>query len=105
MPTRAAHVFKEINRVAGMPAFDQFSYGTLVNIMGQAGFVDVKSEDISKNIWPMLHAFSLIGTVPYQISRPVGKTGKLPNAMSGAELWRYRKLWRYNIISGYKPAS
>ena len=105
MPPRAAYVFKEINRVAAMPAFDQFSYGTLVNIMGQAGFVDVKSEDISKNIWPMLHAFSLIATVPYQISRLVGKTGKLPNAMSGAELWRYRNLWHYNIISGYKPSS
>ncbi len=103
MPTRVASVFKEINCVAAMPAFDQFNYGTLTRMLKQTGFVDVECEDISKNIWPMLHAFSLMAMVPYQLSRLLNKTGKIPNAMSGVELWRYRNLWRYNVLSGRKP--
>jgi hypothetical protein len=72
--------------------------------MSDIGYVDIESQDLTEQMMPMLHAFSLIGTFPLAVMRRLGKAEKAVNAMSGVEMYKYRGAWSYKVWSGRKPA-
>lgn len=92
-----------VNQLAAMPSFDRFYDGVLEELLGQAGFREVTTRDITAHIWPMLQAFRTMAVVPYTILRAIGKAHKVPNAMSAVEFWRYRRYIRYIAYSAIKP--
>ncbi len=102
MPPRCARVLREINEVAAMPSFQRFEHGLLEGLVEAAGFSQVKSEDITERMLPMIRAFAVMGAVPYAIGVLTGKRRKVVNAMSAVEFWRYRRYWRYNVITAAK---
>lgn len=103
MAPDAAHSFQEINRVAAMPGFELFEYDVLEALLSATGFIDLESRDLTTRMWPMLRTFAILGSVPYRLSKVGRFSDKLPNAMSGVELWRNRHLWAYQAISAKKP--
>jgi len=103
MPARAARVIRKINEVAAMPSFQRFEHGVLERIVFEAGFTEVKTEDITDHMIPMVRAFAIIGAIPYAIGTLTRRPAKVINAMSAVEFMRYRRHWRYNIVTAVKP--
>lgn len=99
MAPRSRRIFREINTYAAMPSFQTFTHGTLEHLVSEAGFKNVKSVDITSQMLPMVRIFYWLGLVPYSIGRLIRRPEKVPNAMSGVELWRYRRHWRYIVVS------
>lgn len=102
MPSRCARVMREINQVAAMPGFQRFEHGVLEGLVDAAGFSQTKTEDITEHMLPMIRALAIMGAVPYAIGILAGKRHKVINAMSAVELSRYRRYWRYNVITAVK---
>jgi len=97
----SSEALERINRLAAMPSFQKFYHGVLEEMLSEAGFEDIQSEDLTNGMLPMLHAFSILGTIPYAISRAIGRTSV--NTMSGVEMWKHRGDIRYNAFSATKP--
>ncbi len=93
----------EINGVAAMPAFQRLEHGTLDQLLSQAGFVDVASEDITSNMLPMLKFFATAGYLPYLLGATVGRSDLVVNSKAGVEFYQHRNCWRYNIHTCRKP--
>ncbi|MFI6107066.1 class I SAM-dependent methyltransferase [Streptomyces sp. NPDC051310] len=98
---RADSVVSDICELAAMPAM--LPHGHLERLVGEAGFAVESVTDITARVLPMLHAFSLLGRVPYAVARSVGRGDLLVNAMSGVELYRHQETWRYNICTAARP--
>lgn len=106
VPETSAHderFMTEINQVAAMPAFQRLEYGTLERLLGEAGFVDVQTQDITENMLPMLRAFATAGWVPYLIAAGLGRSSAVVNSKAGVEFYQHRRCWRYNVITCRKP--
>lgn len=97
------YAFARVNELSAMPSFQRFDHGVLEQLIVAAGYEKVTVEDITANMLPMVHAFSIVGWIPYQIAKLLNKTHKLVNAMSAVEFWKYRKHFRYNIYTACKP--
>ncbi|MDQ0144974.1 class I SAM-dependent methyltransferase [Pseudarthrobacter niigatensis] len=97
------YAFAKVNELSAMPSFQRFDHGVLEQLIAATGFEKVAVEDITANMLPMVHGFSIIGWVPYQVAKWLNKTHKLVNAMSAVEFWKYRKHFRYNIYTACKP--
>jgi cyclopropane fatty-acyl-phospholipid synthase-like methyltransferase len=104
MPCRAAQVIRRINEIAAMPGYQRFEHGVLVDLVSDAGFSQVKTEDITEHMVPMVRAFAIIGAIPYAIGVLTRRQEKVINAMSAVEFMRYLRYWRYNIVTAVKPA-
>jgi sterol 24-C-methyltransferase len=102
MSARAAWAFRTVNEVAAMPAYQVFDHGVLEDMIGSAGFSDVRVEDVTRNMLPMLRVFAVAGLVPYGLAALTGQRRRVINAMSAVEFWRYRAHFRYNIYSAGK---
>jgi ubiquinone/menaquinone biosynthesis C-methylase UbiE len=103
MSTRAAKKYREINELAAMPSFQQFNHGVQEALMREAGFENVRAQDITLNMLPMVKTFAYIAHVPYKLLSLVGIQRRFVNMMSAVELWRYRRHFRYNIYTANKP--
>jgi ubiquinone/menaquinone biosynthesis C-methylase UbiE len=102
MDKREKWAFETIIEGSAMHSYPYFTHGSFTGILTDAGFVDVRIEEITKRILPMLHKFSQIALLPYQIIKLFGRQKKYVNTTSGVELYRYRNDFRYNVISAEK---
>jgi sterol 24-C-methyltransferase len=93
----------EINQVAAMPAFQRLEHGVLEQLLTDAGFVDVQSQDITARMLPMLKVFATAGWLPYLAGAVAGRTDLVVNSMAGVEFFLHRDCWRYNVYSCRKP--
>lgn len=103
MKPRAARMFKKVNELAAMPAFQQFNHGVQETMMREAGFENITVKDITGHMTPMFKMFAYVAYVPYKILSLFHQQDKFVNAMSAVEFWRYRKHFRYNIYTATKP--
>ena len=103
-PARDEQFMTEVNQVAAMPAFQRMEYGTLERLLGEAGFVDVQTEDITSNMLPMLRLFAAAGWLPYLVASGLGQTASVVNSKAGVEFYLHRQSWRYNIYTCRKPS-
>lgn len=96
-----------INKYAAMPANQSFEPGVLESLLSQAGFQNIRTEDISKNILPMMWLFYIIAYVPYLFVRLFRLQSHFINTMAGVEGYRGMKYHysRYIIVTAQKPAN
>ena len=97
---------EEVNRNAAMPANASFTQGTMERMLEEQGFVDIKSEDISENVKPMMRLFFLVAYIPYLIICFLGLKHWFVNTVAGVQGYRVlkRKLWRYVVVTAKKPS-
>lgn len=93
---------KQVNEVASMPAFNEFTFDNMPKLLAAAGFSSVSVKDISKRILPMLKQFSDKARLPYNIARKLHVENHVINAMSAVVFWDNQNLMRYNIITASK---
>jgi hypothetical protein len=72
----------------------------------KAGFEDVRIEDISQNIMPMLWFFHIVAYVPYLLIKWFGLQSYFINSMAAVEGYEAMKkrYTRYIIVTARKPA-
>ena len=104
MPVEAKQAVTRVNRLAAMPAFNEFTYGTLENALETSGFESVHSWDITERMLPLLRKFERKARLPYRIATWLQLQDHFVNAMSAVVLTKHINLWRYNIISATKPS-
>lgn len=93
----------EVNQVAALPAFQRFEHGVLAQLLTDAGFVDVTTEDVTSSMLPMLQLFAVAGALPYLLGSAVGRDDLVVNSKAGVEFYLHRDCWRYNVITCRKP--
>jgi ubiquinone/menaquinone biosynthesis C-methylase UbiE len=103
MPSEAWEALVKVCDLAAMPAWLEFEDGVLDRKLASAGFEQVKTEDVTEKMMPMLKAFNTLGVFPYWLGRRIDKVEKTVNAMSGVEMYRHRGAWKYNITVARKP--
>lgn len=74
----------EIDSLAYMPTHRISKRGLYKSLMEDAGFVDVKREDFSDNVKPLLRLFFVLAIIPYTLFRLLGVEKYFPNTMAGA---------------------
>lgn len=94
--------FKAVCEFAAMPTWYRLDHGILEGLLADAGFEVNSVENVTQKMLPMLHAFAILGRVPYIVGQVIGKVQKVVNALSGVEMWRFREAWRYNIYVATK---
>lgn len=102
MPSKADRAFERVNKLAAMPAFNEFRYGVLERALSDRGFVKVKSQDITERMLPLLRKFEKKAKHPYRLVSSMGLQNHFVNAMSAVVFSKYMGFWKYNIISGTK---
>lgn len=103
MPIAAQKAYEHVNHYASMPTFQMFTYGVPEKMLKKAGFVDIRIEDLSPNILPMLRFFAIAAFIPYQFIKLFRLQSRFVNAMSAVEYYKYRKYMRYVSITAKKP--
>jgi sterol 24-C-methyltransferase len=99
MTDRARRALSRVCDLGAMPTWLLLESGRMEELLKAEGFLDVRSEDVTDHMLPMLRVFSILGRFPYLTGRVLGKVPKVVNAMSGVEWYRHRDVWRYNIYS------
>lgn len=103
MDERQQRIFRIIAEGSAMHSFLSFTHGSFSARTSRAGFGDVRVEDLTERMIPMLKRFYKLGVIPYQLIRLLGLQKKFVNTTSGVELYRYRDSFRYNAITAQKP--
>ena len=94
--------FSRTNSYASMPAFQQFSFGTIEKKLKNVGFQDVEVEDLSQNVLPMLRLFFILAYIPYLLIQLLGLERTFVNTMAAVELYRCKDNIRYVAIRARK---
>ena len=92
-----------VNAYSHMPAFQQFTIGTIQKKLESVGFEDVEVKDLSRNVLPMMRLFFVLALVPYLIVRILGLGKWFANTMAAVEYWRIRKRIRFVEVKAHKP--
>lgn len=100
---KLVHLRLAMNKYAAMPAVETFEEGSLQRMLEEAGFVDVKVEDIGMHIRPMLRYFYVLALVPYVIFTLLGIRTWFTNTSAAYYLWKRQSEWRYVSVSARKP--
>jgi sterol 24-C-methyltransferase len=103
LTARQRRVFDTIIAESAMHGLPGFVHGRFPALLHAAGFRDVAVADVSERMLPMLRRLSRLFWAPYQLSRLLGMQRRLVNAMAAVEAYRYRAVWRYNIVTASKP--
>lgn len=93
---------KQINRVAAMPAFDEFTFGSMAPKLLSAGFEQAETIDITQRMLPMLEQFYHKAKLIYRLFRVLHIEDHLINGMSAVEFYKNQGLWKYEITTGVK---
>ena len=93
---------KQINRVAAMPAFDEFTFGSMAPKLLSAGFEQAETIDITQRMLPMLEQFYHKAKLIYRLFRVLHIEDHLINGMSAVEFYKNQGLWKYEITTGIK---
>ncbi len=98
---------KQIDKIASMPLERMAFQGVLPRMLKEQGFFDVRVEDLSANIEPLLDLFFLVGYVPYFFIRLLGLQALFINIQAGVQGCRLlkRRLGRYIVVKASKPVN
>ncbi|QSZ28644.1 hypothetical protein DSL72_003143 [Monilinia vaccinii-corymbosi] len=102
-PKAGVNSWSTINKYSAMPAFDQFTYGSISSIFTDAGFTNVQREDITMHVKPMVRFFFILAYIPYLLVSAFGLQKHFINTMAGVEGWKCRNSIKYVVVSGTKP--
>jgi ubiquinone/menaquinone biosynthesis C-methylase UbiE len=94
---------RRINTYAHMPAYEQFSLGSIQQKLEKVGFEEVEVHDLSQNIAPMMRFFFLLAYLPYLLIQLLSLEAHFVNAMAAVELWRHSNDVRYLMVKAIKP--
>lgn len=100
---RSNRALETVCELAAMPAWLKLPHGRLERLLANAGFSVEPATDVTGKMLPMLHAFSILGRLPYLVGRLTGRPAKVVNALSGVELFRHQDAWRYHIYTATRP--
>jgi cyclopropane fatty-acyl-phospholipid synthase-like methyltransferase len=94
IPKHVVDDMNKVNKDAAMPTNARSHKGVFTRMLEDAGFTDVRVEDYSKNIRPMLWLFyvKFLHLERYFI-----------NTVAGAQGYLHQEHWRYVAISATKP--
>ena len=98
-------ILRKIDTIGALPALEIFDEGVLPRMLEDVGFENVKVQDLSLNIEPMLHLFFLIAYLPFLIVRFFGLEKWFINTFSAVEIYRGRKAWRFIAVTCTKPGN
>ncbi|RAL59778.1 hypothetical protein DID88_000407 [Monilinia fructigena] len=101
-PKGRANSWRTINKYSAMPAFDEFTYGSISSIFSDAGFTNVQTEDITIHGKPMVRFFFILAYIPYLLVTALGLQKHFVNTISGVEGWKFRNSIKYVVVSGTK---
>lgn len=102
-PANVVNDMDLVNKYTGMTTNARSHPGVLQKLLEDAGFTDVKVEDWSANIRPMLRLFHVLAVVPYFFIRLLGLKRFFINTVAGAGGYAHQEYWRYVAISANKP--
>ncbi|KAL2134967.1 hypothetical protein VTI74DRAFT_10194 [Chaetomium olivicolor] len=92
-----------VNKYAAMPTNARSHQGVFAEMLEQAGFTDIKVEDYSENIRPMLRLFYVLAAIPYFFIKLLHLERFFINTVAGAQGYLHRNHWRYVAIIATKP--
>ncbi len=94
-----------MNRRTGMASMDRFHHGAFEGILKDAGFVNIKADEISKNVYPNWKWFFERALSPSVWLETIknGNQGDLTNLMACLMIYTYRSQIGYNVVSAEKP--
>ncbi|KAJ5773852.1 hypothetical protein N7457_008748 [Penicillium paradoxum] len=95
-------IFGQVNEYAAMPANAEFEADTLLSLVKEAGFTDIKMNDLSENVKPMLRLFFVIAYIPYLFIRLFGLEKYFVNAVAAIVGYRYYDIHRYVAVRATK---
>jgi sterol 24-C-methyltransferase len=93
---------KQVNEVAAMPAFNEFTFGSMASKLKDAGFSNATTTDITPRMLPMLKKFYTIALPIYNVFRLLHLENHLINGMSAVEFYKNQSLWKYEISTANK---
>ncbi len=99
---KAIKRIKQINRVAAMPAFNEFTFGSMPAKLSAAGFKKAATTDITPRMLPLLKKFHDKAKFIYIMSRLLHLENHLINGMSAVEFYENQDLWKYEISTAIK---
>jgi sterol 24-C-methyltransferase len=107
LPKNVRESMETVNKYSAMSAHQKFDQGVLEKLLEEAGFENVRVDDISKNIIPMLAVFWWLAIIPYYIVTFLGLQSRFVNTLAGAEGYRAMKRgWsRYIVVTANKPGN
>ncbi len=103
IPQRVSDEMSLVNKYAAMPTNARSNAGVFQRMLEEAGFADVKVEDYSGNIRPMLRLFFWVAAVPYFFVTLFGVERWFINTVAGAQGYLHQEHWRYVAVSASKP--
>ncbi|KAJ5501541.1 hypothetical protein N7453_006358 [Penicillium expansum] len=101
----ATKLFAQVNEYAAMPANAEFEADTLLSLLGEAGFTDIKLTDLSRNVKPMLHLFFILAYIPYLVIKAFSLEKYFVNTVAAIVGYRYYDIHRYVAIRATKPTT
>jgi ubiquinone/menaquinone biosynthesis C-methylase UbiE len=103
IPAKVADEMHLVNKYAAMPTNARSHKGVFTRMLEDAGFTDVKVEDYSANIRPMLRLFYVLAAVPYFFIKLLRLERWFINTVAGAQGYLHQEHWRYVAITATKP--
>lgn len=99
-------IWKKVIEGTGMFGLPKFTHGLFPKILKEAGFIEVKVEEITERVMPMLDTFNKVAHIPYLIIKLLKQEKRFVNAMFSVEAYndlKKNKTWKYVIVSARKP--
>lgn len=95
-------MFTVMNEGSAMHSLPKFIHDTFPEKLRKAGYEKIKVQDISERVLPMFKRFYQLAVIPYQFIKLIGKEKRFVNATAAVTIWRYKRDFRYNIITASK---
>lgn len=105
LPQKFGQKWDLVVEESGMNSMWYFTHGRFPKILKDAGFENIKVENITPRVMPMLKKFYSIAYIPYIFIKLLRLQRKFVNATSSVEGYknfRNSDYWRYNIITAVK---
>lgn len=103
IPAKVADEMHLVNNYAAMPTNARSHKGVFTRMLEDVGFTDVRVEDYSANIRPMLRLFYVLAAVPYFFIKLLRLERWFINTVAGAQGYLHQEHWRYVAITATKP--
>jgi ubiquinone/menaquinone biosynthesis C-methylase UbiE len=98
-------ILERVAKGSAMAGLKDFRHDKFQNVLSEAGFTNVKVNNISENVGPSLARLRKFMIIPYYLFvKPFGLQEKFPNASAAVEFYKMAEkgLIRYNIFTATK---
>lgn len=98
-------ILEKVAKGSAMDSLKDFRHDKFQNVLSEAGFTNVKVENISENVGPSLARLRKFMIIPYYLFvKPFDLQEKSPNASAAVEFYKMAEkgLIRYNISTATK---